>query len=343
MLQPKLEHVEQFLTDECLGPMKIAGRGTNRWSVSINEPWMPDTKMRCKISMTQPSWSSKNIVLFNAYKSTATMGDKYKGVFWNFVALIKGFGGSKEAQHWFTMKYMLRGSDPRELLNLEPKDKADVEEVGTEKWIGFPGYFERLDLEEHKEYVAYLDSRKIPRWRFNDMRIFVDPSERRVVFPVYENERLIFWTGRAIDRTAVLRWKSHHAKTWSYPVWNLDQVDGEGVVLFEAIFDAAMVHNGVAILGASNTSDVVIDKIIAKNFAKITVVMDNDKAGQQSRLRLAEALSVKHNNVWIYDFTNVEQKDFNSMVVDGVDISMSSKIIKYGVKSKLAGKMGIIS
>lgn len=342
-MEPKMEHVVQFLEDEALGPIRITGQGTDRWKIVFNEPWLPDSKKRCVVTRTRPRWADKDVVVFNSFKSAAVMGDDYKGTFWKFVSLIKGMRYS-EAKRWFTMKYMLRDADPRELLDLERDPRDDARGTGTERQIHLPEYFERLDpaRAEHAEYVAYLDARRVPRWRFRDMRMFVDPNDRRVVFPVYEDGRLIFWTGRAIDRGSVVPWLSHKAKEWPFPVWNLDNVNGESVTLFEAIFDAAMVHNGVAILGASNRADEVIDKILAKNFVKITVVMDNDDAGRRAREEIAERLSRKHRNVWVYDFKKIEHKDFNSMVVAGVDIDMSGRSVMYGVKSRLAKKMGII-
>ncbi len=342
-MEPRLEHVVRFLEDECLGPLKVSEAG-GRWSVKFNEPWLPDSKKRCIIAVARPKWSQDDVVMFNSFKSTAIMGDEYKGTFWKFVSIIKGMR-VREARRWFTMKYMLRDADPRELLGLERDARDDVREVGTEKWIHFPGHFEKLDQSraDHSEYVAYLDARRVPRWRYRDMRMFVDAHERRIVFPVYEAERLVFWTARAIDKGSVIPWMSHRAKEWPFPVWNLDNVNGESACVFEAVFDAAMVHNGVAVLGASNDADAIVDKIIAKNYMKVTVVMDNDKAGAESRERLAEKLSHKHGNVWVYNYDGVGHKDFNSMVVAGADIDMAGRSVKYGMKSQLAKKMGIIS
>ena len=70
--------------------------------------------------------------------------------------------------------------------------------------------------------------------------------------------------------------------------------------------------------------------------------MDNDTAGENTRMNLAEKLSQYHSNVCIYDFKNIKQKDFNEMAQNNVDFDFDSRIYKYGLKAKLAKKLKVI-
>lgn len=344
-MEPELKHILNFLDDEGLGPLKTFGEDTQKWKIVFNEPWIPDSKMRCAITKIYPKWSNdKGVIVFNSYKATALLGDGYKGLFWKFVCLIKGIEGIKPAKRWFIMKYMLHDTDTKKLLDIANTTTKHHTEDSKSTDIIFPEEFERLDPKNstHLKFVNYLSLRRIPKWRWNDMKIFVDKKDSRIVFPTYDNGKMIFYTKRSIKKNSVVPWISYKSQDWTYPIWNLDNVDGETVVLFEAVFDAAMVHNGVAILGASNTAEEIVDKILKKNFVKIIVAMDNDDAGEKSRLKIAEALGRKHSNVWIYDYEGIKEKDFNNMVMNDIEINMGKKIIRYGIKSQLAKKMKII-
>ena len=103
-----------------------------------------------------------------------------------------------------------------------------------------------------------------------------------------------------------------------------------------------MVHNGLAILGASNIQEDQVNKILDKNFTKIIVVMDRDKAGSIARMKFAEILSDKHPNVWIYNFKEIVEKDFNEMAQNGIDFDFDNRLFKYNEKTKMAYKLKLI-
>ena len=55
----------------------------------------------------------------------------------------------------------------------------------------------------------------------------------------------------------------------------------------EGIFDALLVPNSVAILGATYTGSQVIKKLMYKDYYQINIILDNDRAGQQAKKKLA--------------------------------------------------------
>jgi hypothetical protein len=210
--------------------------------------------------------------------------------------------------------------------------------------IKFPDEFERLDIdnENHKPYVDYLLKRKMTLWKIKGNKLFVDAKQKRIVFTVYEDDKLIFWTGRSIEANSKIPWLHKKCTSWPHPIWGLDQATGGTCFVFEAIFDAAMVHNGLAVFGATNIQEDQVNKILAKNFTKIIVVMDNDEVGSLTRMKLAEILSDKHPNVWIYNFLDVEEKDFNEMAQNEVDFDFDNRLIKYNLQAQLAKKLKVI-
>jgi 5S rRNA maturation endonuclease (ribonuclease M5) len=338
-MNPTAEQIISFLNDEGLSStIKIRQDDGPFFKISINDPWSPDNKLRCSIALTQPDWAEEPVVLFNTYKSALLFGEEYKGSFWKFVMLIKGFGNLNEARIWFLINYMFHGDIKK---NIMPQPK--IERVVKKKQkVTFPEHFVKLDINKHQEYTKYLLDRKLSIWRIKDLELFVDLKEKRIVFPVYENGEMIYWTGRSIINST-LRWKNAQCTSWPHPIWNLDNIKSENsVYIFEAIFDALTVYNGIAILGASNIQEEQIEKIINKNFSRIVVIMDNDVAGEKTRMELAKTLSQYHNNVWIYDFKGIKQKDFNQMAQEEIDFDFDNRLNKYGLKAQLAKQLKII-
>jgi len=341
-MNPTLDQVIEFLNDEGLaGSIKITKNDPDDWALRINDPWVIDSKLRCGIALKYPKYAPDGIVLFNTFKSSVLMGDDFKGSFWKFVNLIKEFNSINESKLWFMKNYMLHDIDISSLFHKQTK----APKKQTKEDVIFLDEFEILDFNNtsHKKYIDYLFDRKISKFKIENTKLFIDKKEERIIFPVYENNKLLFWTGRSINKNSTMPWKHKKSNTWPHPIWNLENVEsGSTVVIFEAIFDAIMVHNGIAILGASNIQQEQIDKIIEKNLSKIVIIMDNDAAGIKTKLKLAELLSKHHPNIWIYDFSGIKEKDFNQMAQNNIDFDFSNRLIKYNFQSQLAEKLHII-
>jgi len=201
--------------------------------------------------------------------------------------------------------------------------------------------FERLSLKKktHKPFIEYLFKRKISVEKINETKIFIDKKSKRLIFPVYENEDLIFYTKRSIV-PHFLPWIKA-TKEGSFPIWNLDNIDEDIVYLFEGIFDAINIKNGVAILGVAHEE--VAKKIASKNFLKYVIVLDNDEAGRKAKIHLAEILSNDYNkDVYIYNYKGINEqyKDFSEMMINNIDLEMDTRVIPYDFKTKTLIKMG---
>ena len=65
-----IEPVLKFLNDEGLDrPIRIKHADSERWSISINEPWECDNKMRCGLAAIEKD--GNKFVVFNSFKAVS--------------------------------------------------------------------------------------------------------------------------------------------------------------------------------------------------------------------------------------------------------------------------------
>jgi hypothetical protein len=333
-----LEAVLEFLQDENLGPYKVKHKG-DKWSVNFNEPaeWgTADSRGRCGIGIKEIK--GVQVVVFNGFKAHALYGEDYKGDIFKFVKLIKGFSTWTEAKDYFTEKYLLQRditevlSSSKKSYNQEPKVKSTCD---------FPLRFERFDKEKHQPYYEYLvKERKISPKKIDKLKLFVDPEQKRVIFPVYENGELIFYSGRDITGMNIVPWLKSKGEG-VYPIWNLENVLGTTVSVFEGIGDAIYLSNGVALFGVG--SEEHFKKILRRCFTKIILIFDNDTAGRRAKIKWAQWLSDhNHPGVYIYDFSGIKVKDFGKMAELGIDFEVSERIFPWTYKTEMMCRMGKI-
>lgn len=142
------------------------------------------------------------------------------------------------------------------------------------KEVTFPDSLKLLDLERktHKRFANYLLDRGYPiklqeeLSKYYGLRVALAGRwKHRVVFPVYEGNKLISWTGRSIDSDATPRYLSLSAskvdkdgkqavKNLKELPWNLNNFrEGNIIVVCEGPFDALKVdfygrtHNVTAV------------------------------------------------------------------------------------------------
>lgn len=332
MLIP-LENVLNFITDENLGPYKIVKNDPENWRIQINEPssWgTNDRKWRCGIGVKRIE--DKKIVVFNGFKAAALYGSDYHGGFFKFVKMAMNFNSVYEAKQWFISHYW-NSVDISQIVNKKP---SEVEQKLPSLGIDIPNKFERFNPKVHLEYADYLRSRKVPEKRIKKTTLFVNKDENRIIFPVYQDGNLIFYTGRDITNRSPLLWKKSKGEN-VFPIWNLDELNTICVV-FEACFDAIQHPNGIAMFGVGTETQ--FKKILAKKFNKVVLVFDNDIAGRRARLKWAEWLS-EHNQpgVYIFDYAGLDGKDFSTLVEKEIEFDFSERIHFWNYRTKLLFKM----
>lgn len=342
-LKITMESVIHFLEDEGLGPIRIKKKDTYDFELAINEPGIwgtNDHKMRCGIGAKDVEHDDGTItkeVLFHAFKAFARMGQEYSGHIFKLVKNIKNFDSIQEAKNYFLENYLLHGAE----INFDT-DPQIIQKPPQSKVI-FKEHFEKIELDnkKHEPYVSYLLSRGIKENTIKKNKIFIDQVEKRIVFPVYESGRLVFYTGRDITGVSLLRWKKSEGGKGVHPIWNLDVVESNIVLVFEGIFDAINYHNGIALLGVG--SEKQFKKILGKGFSKIILIFDNDDAGRKAKVEWAEWLQKRnYERVFIYDYNGIEEKDFSSMIEKGIDPQIRERIFHWDYKTQIKFQLGQI-
>jgi hypothetical protein len=309
-ISPTRQQIEQFLIDEGFSDYK---ERTEKGEFLINSPFVRDLKKKLGISYSKGG-------VWNCFKS----GNH--GSWWSFVRIIKGFDSNKESQIWFLRNYFTM--DQIKLNLLISGKQIEVPEV-EEKDPQFGDYILPLNFNKDQIYINYLKKRYFNEDILKDLRVFVDHKDKRVVFPVYENNKLIFYAARAINPDNPIRWLNSKGTSF-HPIWNLENVRDE-IWIFEGIFDAVrMWPKGVAIFGL-NMHDEQIKKILDKNPYKIVVVLDDDSYGFMAKKRVADRFASLHSNVWVHIMKDDRFKDFGEMDI----VEPNLNLIKWDNSGKL--------
>lgn len=330
--------VLDFLRDENLSnPIKIKDKG-GRWCININDPFIEDTKLRLGISPIKLK-NGKTIVAFNGWKSVAHYGDDYKGSFFKFVKLIKNFNTSYDAKKWFVNKYILPNANLVRSILTSDKSSDDCEDDDTEE-VYWPPHFEKMDFNKksHSQYINFLLENNIPEYRIKQLKLFIDKADKRIVFPCYRDGELIFYAKRSIEQS-FLRWMHSHVKH-KYPIWNLENVTGDTIYIFEGILDAIYVENGVALMGVG-FSENIYNQLLERNYKKYVVVMDNDEPGRKAKINIADILLDNNKNTSIYNYYGIHPnyKDFREMARHKIPFELDKRVIKYDNKCKVYLRM----
>jgi hypothetical protein len=79
-------------------------------------------------------------------------------------------------------------------LNLLISGKQIEDPEGEEKDPQFGVYILPLNFNKDQIYISYLKRRYFDENILKDLKVFIDHKDKRVVFPVYENNKLIFYS-----------------------------------------------------------------------------------------------------------------------------------------------------
>lgn len=278
------EQIIQFLCEEGISYKEKNERG----ELLINSIFTNDSKQKMGINY-------KKNGIWNCFKS----GNG--GSFFSLIKSIKGLNSEKEAKLFFIKNYFSKEDMFNSIYQTE-------EEVVEKKYLELPEDYHPVT--KGNEYYQYLLRRYFDDEKISESKIYFSFKEKRILFPVYENNKLIFYAKRSIDPNNPIRW-INSSNEGSNAIWNLDGVGSE-IYIFEGIFDAVRVWpKGVAIFGNTLRGGQE-EKILSKHPYKITVVLDGDEAGRRGQMITAKKLSQKHGNVFVH-LWNPQFKDFGEM------------------------------
>lgn len=336
-----LQAILSFLSDEAITP-RVGSTDPEKYHMSFNDPFIDDSKHRAGIARIFIESTGEYETVFNGFKSSALLGDNFHGSFYKFVKLLKDFDTIHEAIEYFDYRYIYPEFSAEELLQWNVSKEKIEEYTPINHDVYFPDSFERHNVKSklHFKYSKYMWQRGVSPERMSQLKIFIDHYTQRIVFPVYEDNKLVFYSKRSIDPDEEYKWIKLKNTKSVFPVWNLDNAKIE-LRIFEGIFDAIHFDNGVAIFGAF-WNNKLREKILKKHFFKIIVCMDNDTPGQLAKIKIAEDLIHYHDNVHIYNYKGIKEKDFGDIIKNKGSFE-DKRVIKWNYEAKVKLKMGIYS
>jgi len=156
----------------------------------------------------------------------------------------------------------------------------------------------------HKRGVEYKDARN-----YGLKAALSGPWGRRVIFPVYENGKLITWTGRTILPTEPVRYKAQsieqgaiHAMPetlWPYDL--IAQARGDKLLVCEGPLDALKINiagNRAGIYAVALSTAAISNRQIrllhqlSRNFNGVYLSLDQDSAGQKAEHHIRSSLKL---------------------------------------------------
>lgn len=123
--------------------------------------------------------------------------------------------------------------------------------------------------------------------------ITYSPSWNRLILPVYDGGKLVFWQGRAVNSKQTPKYVNARAVAKPMATFLATHNPSKVVVIVEDILSAIKVSrcvDSIALLGTSPDFDCLREKV--EGYAEVVVWLDNDSAGVKKSVELANRLSL---------------------------------------------------
>ena len=292
------ELIQELLINEVSHELDERPKTGEKRKFAFYSPFCNDTEKKCV--MWFPSGR------FRCYKS----GEE--GDFFKFIKLIKNLNSFSEAKYYFIKNYLKSNDSIKNFINHETQDFEEEKEIDE---IKLPEGSEKFNKLKHIKYFNYLKDRELSNEAIDSMNLFIEQKTQRIIFPIYSNDnsKLLYYTGRSIDKNQKLRWVDAVSKHKSEVVFSLNK-NLQTIYLVEGIFDSLKIDGGVSLLG-SYLHETIEKELISKNYYKIIVVMDNDLPGLEAQLKIILKLRKKRNvHIWNWDNEKINKyKDFGEI------------------------------
>lgn len=199
--------------------------------------------------------------------------------------------------------------DLKDPIKRKKKRKEAILDIEPDEYMALSSE-PRSDLQN--KAIRYLNSRHI----FSTSELFFGVKDRwlgRILFPVYEDGKFVFATGRSVigDTPKYLNTMG----TKSHYIYRLDSMkNARSVVICEGCIDALSIQNGVAIFGKdlSDRQYHMLRRTIGVN-TPIYIALDGDAVSDS--VKLCERISNYWNKVIFLSIPS--QEDVNSLHVKG--------------------------
>lgn len=188
-----------------------------------------------------------------------------------------------------------------------------------------------------ERYHNYLKKFYISRWiptRYNIMVAHSGKYKNRFIIPVYEDDEMIYFQGRAMNNDIEPKYFNPYVIKENI-VLNRKSFDLEKyIIVTEGLIDAYMVeyNQGTSCLGAS-VSDEFLEKIIPLSKKGIIIALDNpktDESGYSNYRKIIE--ESKYARILNYFYMPyIEYKDLNDLRINNKDIHIYNFIVEKSI------------
>lgn len=216
--------------------------------------------------------------------------------------------------------------------------EEEMEEAKDETWYFPQKWLDTFpDCENSEKGLLYCESKRdLPLWVIRDLDLKYDPVEKRVCFPIRDEEgALIGLHGRGVNKkvkplyrmyTYPLKKGHNNPKYWYGEEW----VDwNKPVVVVESVFDLASVYRVYRNVICPLTAEVSKQKIQRIQDALFLILMfDSDKPGRKASYKIKKQLS----HISIADIRLPEGQDPGDLSIPKI-----KKILKPHLDNVLTG------
>jgi transcription elongation factor Elf1 len=169
--------------------------------------------------------------------------------------------------------------------------------------------------------------------KFSDESLLYD--EPRLLIPFIKDDKMHAFQGRSLNKESSLRYITIVYDQEVSKIYGLDTVDyDKKVYVFEGPIDSMFVPNSIATAGGDLVS--VVKDIPKKN---LVVVYDNEPRSKETKQKIDKAV-IDGYNVCVWP-SNLEHKDVNDMILNGLSADFVRYIIDTNTYRDLKAKLAL--
>lgn len=215
--------------------------------------------------------------------------------------LTKLFGSKQKARLWMSENFKVSEiNELRKVSRIEPKVTDNKQEFN-------------LPLSLLDNHTDYFEKRGIPQELVKKYRLMYSPKQDAVIFPVWENDKIIFYQVRYLNHKEGLKW--YIPKDSKAKIFGKEYIKTGTVYVCESCFNALTLekfgYQAVATFGAR--FDDTRFELLDLPSMKFIIAYDGDFAGRNTAKMLAKFLRDSGRLVEIMDMDN--KKDINDFAL----------------------------
>lgn len=174
--------------------------------------------------------------------------------------------------------------------------------------------------------LDFIGKRNVPS-EYNVFIAFKGEYKNRIILPIYNNNKIVYFQGRSIFDNDYLKFKNPETEKTGI-IMNKEYFQKDKfIIVTEGILDAMMIeqHQGTPVLGGS-ISDELLGELFKYTDKGIIIASDNDERGDKERKKLIE--SSDYGKLLRYYIPPLKYKDINKMKIEEKTQGMYDLIVR---------------